>query len=69
MFKFVPYFIMGYIHTNDLLREIEFSATNSADKTKHATENSCTKNRKIIHADVGQTQKEGQKRKKKENIY
>ena len=42
---------------------------NSADQSKHATENSCTNNRKIIHADVGKTQKEDKKRKKKENIY
>ena len=37
MFKMFRYFIMGYVHINDILQAIEFSAKEHAEKSKNVT--------------------------------
>ena len=43
---------MGYVHINDILQAIEFSANESAEKSKNVTVNSITNNRKRSYADI-----------------
>ena len=52
MFKKFRDLIMGYVHINDLLQEIEFSAKDCVEKSKIVTINSITHNRKRRYNNV-----------------
>ena len=52
MFKIFRDLVMGYVHINDILQAIEFSANESAEKSKNVTVNSITNNRKRSYADI-----------------
>ena len=49
--------IMGYVHINDILHEIELSVKERAEQSKKMNVNSITNNRKIRYTDVGKASK------------
>ena len=69
IFKMFINLIMGYVHINDILQEIELSAKEPAEKSKNVTVNSITNNRKYAMLTFAKSKKEGLKKKMKENIY
>ena len=58
MFEMFCYLIMGYVHINDLLQEIELSFKERLEKSKNVTVNLITNNGKRSYADVCKAPKE-----------